>query len=148
MTEMIFFEPDRIQEEMDKSLSAGLRMLADSLDAGTIDGKCIDVIGFGGPRRDPRAHVMLRIDLAAPIRQPVTQPALPELDQAQVVDLSELAPASWPGKLTKDKLESIVMGLLIPNQAMSVRLAHELLNRNKDDAKYAHEMLAEIEEEG
>lgn len=64
------FTPDEIQAAMDKNLAAGLRQLADALEAGAIDGKCIDCIGHGlGPKNDDRAHLMLRIDLAAPVRQ-------------------------------------------------------------------------------
>lgn len=69
LKEVIFFASDKIQAVMDKNLAAGLRQLADALDAGTIDGKCIDCQGHGfGPKYDERAHLMLRIDLAAPIR--------------------------------------------------------------------------------
>jgi hypothetical protein len=35
--------------------------------------------------------------------------------QEKIVDLSSIAPASWAGELTDDKLRSIVTGLLIPN---------------------------------
>lgn len=67
---MVVFTPDEIQAAMDKNLAAGLRQLADAIEVGTIDGKCIDCQGHGfGPKDDARAHVLLRIDLAAPIRQ-------------------------------------------------------------------------------
>jgi hypothetical protein len=66
----VVFTPDEIQAAMDKNLAAGLRQLADEIDAGRIDGKCIDCNGNGFTGgNDVRAHLMLRIDLAAPIRQ-------------------------------------------------------------------------------
>lgn len=73
-TEKIFFTPDEIQAAMDRNLAAGLRQLADAIEAGAIDGKCIDCTGNGfTPKNDERAHLMLRIDLAAPIRQTLTK---------------------------------------------------------------------------
>lgn len=66
----VYFTPDEIQSAMDKNLATGLRQLADALDAGAIEGKCIDCKGHGfGPKDDSRAHLLLRIDLAAPIKQ-------------------------------------------------------------------------------
>jgi len=69
----VVFTPDEIQTAMDRNLPTGLRQLADAIEAGAIDGKCIDCAGngFTGPKNDERAHVILRIDLAAPIRQNV-----------------------------------------------------------------------------
>jgi hypothetical protein len=65
------FTPDEIQAALDKNLAAGLRQLADAIEASAIDGKVIDCRGngFTGPKVDARAHLLLRIDLAAPIRQ-------------------------------------------------------------------------------
>jgi hypothetical protein len=123
--EIVWFTPDEIQTAMDKNLAAGLRQLADALDAGAIDGRCIDCQGHGGPLHDDRAHLLLRIDLAAPIKQAILA--------APTVDLSSIAPASWEGELTEDKLRSIVAGLMKPNQAMSVRLARELLGKMKGE---------------
>lgn len=68
--EIVVFMPDEIEAAMDKNLAAGLRQLADALEAGTIEGKCLDCQGHGfGPKNDQRAHLMLRIDLAAPVIQ-------------------------------------------------------------------------------
>lgn len=69
--EIVIFTPDEIQAAMDKNLASGLRQLAEAIEAGTIDGRCIDCQGngFTGPKVDARAHLMLRIDLAAPILQ-------------------------------------------------------------------------------
>jgi hypothetical protein len=67
--EIVVFMPDEIEAAMDKNLAAGLRQLADALDAGTIEGRCIDCKGHGfTANHDPRAHVLLRIDLAAHVR--------------------------------------------------------------------------------
>lgn len=72
--EKIFFTPDEIQAAMDRNLAAALRQLADAIEAGMIDGKCLDCNGHGfSSKSDQRAHVMLRIDLAAPIRQTVLE---------------------------------------------------------------------------
>jgi hypothetical protein len=68
--EIAWFTPDEIEASMDKNLAAGLRQLADAIEAGTIDGHCIDCKGHGFTKKgDERAHVMLRIDMAAPIKQ-------------------------------------------------------------------------------
>lgn len=69
--QMIVFTPDEIQAALDRNLAAGLRQLADAIESGAIEGKCIDCQGngFTGPKVDSRAHLMLRIDLAAPIKQ-------------------------------------------------------------------------------
>ncbi len=65
-----FFTPDEIQSSMYRNLAAGLRQLADAIEGGTIDGKFLDCKGHGfGPKNDDRAHLLLRVDLAAPIRQ-------------------------------------------------------------------------------
>ena len=68
MSEIATFDPTSIQTECDRNLARGLRMVADALDAGQLDGKCISVQGHGfiGPQ-DQRAHVLLKIDLAAPV---------------------------------------------------------------------------------
>lgn len=79
-SELVIFTPDEIQAALDKNLAAGLRQLADAIEAGTIDGRCIDCQGngFTGPKVDARAHLMLRIDLAAPIRQTLTDKTIIE----------------------------------------------------------------------
>lgn len=64
------FTPDDIQAALDKNLAAGLRQIADAIDSGTMEGKLLDCHGHGlGAKNDDRAHVLLRVDLAAPIRQ-------------------------------------------------------------------------------
>lgn len=69
-TEVIVFTPDEIQAALAKNLARGLRQLAEAIEAGMIEGKCLDCKGHGfGPKHDDRAHVMLRIDLTAAIRQ-------------------------------------------------------------------------------
>lgn len=68
--EIVWFTPDEIQAKLDKNLAAGLRQLADAIDGGAIDGKLIDCRGNGFTAKgDDRAHVLLRVDLAAAIRQ-------------------------------------------------------------------------------
>lgn len=68
--EIVWFTPDEIQASLDKNLAAGLRQLADAIEGGAIDGKVLDCRGNGlTAKGDDRAHVLLRIDLAAPIRQ-------------------------------------------------------------------------------
>jgi hypothetical protein len=68
--EIVIFTPDEIQAALDKNLAAGLRQLADAIERGAIDGKVLDCKANGFTAKgDERAHVMLRIDLAAPIRQ-------------------------------------------------------------------------------
>lgn len=75
--ETIVFMPDEIQTALDRNLASGLRQLADAIEAGQIDGKCIDCNGNGFTGgNDLRAHLMLRIDLAAPIRQTLPNPFL------------------------------------------------------------------------
>jgi hypothetical protein len=120
MREIIMFTPGAIETALDKNLAGGLRQLADALEAGAIDGKCIDCKGHGFvPKGDERAHLMLRIDLAAPVKQTTLA--------APFVDISASAPMGWQGELTEDKLQLISSGLLVPNQALSVRLARELI---------------------
>lgn len=66
--EITTFDPTSIQTACDRNLATGLRMVADALDAGLMDGKCISVRGHGfTPSHDQRAHVMLKVDLAAPV---------------------------------------------------------------------------------
>jgi hypothetical protein len=66
--EIAVFMPDEIEASLDRNLPNGLRQLADALEAGTIEGRCIDCRGHGfTPKDDPRAHLLLRIDLAAPV---------------------------------------------------------------------------------
>jgi hypothetical protein len=67
---IVVFTPDEIQAALDKNLATGLRQLADAIEGGAIDGKVIDCQGNGFTAKgDDRAHVMLRIDLAAEIRK-------------------------------------------------------------------------------
>lgn len=69
---IVIFTPDEIQAKLDRNLAAGLRELAAAIEAGQIDGKLIDCQGNGlwsARSNDTRAHLMLRVDLAAPIRQ-------------------------------------------------------------------------------
>lgn len=51
------------------------------------------------------------------------------------VDITSIAPPKWDGDLTDDKLQKIISGLLIPNQAMSIRLAYELREMRATNAK-------------
>jgi hypothetical protein len=51
------------------------------------------------------------------------------------VDISAVTPDRWEGDVTKDLLREILGGLLIPNQAMSCRLAWDLLQRMKQESK-------------
>lgn len=68
MSETVIFDPTSIQTECDRDLAKGLRMVADALDAGLMDGKCISVQGHGFSKpNDQRAHVLLKVDLAAPV---------------------------------------------------------------------------------
>jgi hypothetical protein len=68
--EIVVFMPDEIQTALDRNLANGLRQLAAALEAGTIEGRCIDCKGHGfASNNDPRAHLLLRIDLAAPVIQ-------------------------------------------------------------------------------
>jgi hypothetical protein len=70
MFESFTFMPDEIQTAMDRDLAAALRELADAIEAGRIDARCIDCKGNGfTAKHDTRAHVTLRLDLAAPIKQ-------------------------------------------------------------------------------
>ena len=72
--EIVVFMPDEIEATMDRNLAHGLRQLADAIEAGTIEGRCIDCKGHGFTAiHDPRAHLLLRIDLAAPVIKTVLQ---------------------------------------------------------------------------
>lgn len=51
------------------------------------------------------------------------------------VDTSTVDPPIWEGRLTAEKLDMIVRGLLVPSPEMSRRLALELIRKmEKDDA--------------
>jgi hypothetical protein len=65
------FDPDRLQVEMERDLPKALRDLADAIESDQIDGKLMGFIpyGFNADRRDSRAHVMVKLHLAAEIRQ-------------------------------------------------------------------------------
>lgn len=66
----VIFTPGEITAAMDRNLPAALRELADAIEAGKIDGKLIDCNGNGfTAKNDTRAHLLLRIDLAAEIRR-------------------------------------------------------------------------------
>lgn len=66
--EITLFDPDSIQRELDRNLAAGLRMIAEALDCGMLDGRCIDAQGHGfSSANDIRVHILVRIDLAAPV---------------------------------------------------------------------------------
>lgn len=66
-TEMAVFDPGEIQALLDRDLAAGLRALADAIERGDVDGRLIDAQGVGGRANDARAHVMVRLDIAAPV---------------------------------------------------------------------------------
>jgi hypothetical protein len=59
---------------LDRDIPATLRAIADALDAGEPETLHPDVQGFGGPRHDPRAHLLVKFVLAAEI---VTAPMPP-----------------------------------------------------------------------
>lgn len=64
------FDPHSIQAALDRDLPGGLRAIADALEAGDICGKFISAMGHGFTScHDTRAHVLVKIDLAAEVFQ-------------------------------------------------------------------------------
>ena len=68
-----YFDPAAIQIALDRNIVTGLRMLADAIEAGKMDGRCIDVQGCGllGKGSDIKSHVMIRLDIAAEVYKTV-----------------------------------------------------------------------------
>lgn len=67
-TEIHTFDPSTIQTALDRDLPNGLRMLADALEAKQIDGWLISAQGRAGAGpHDTRAHVLVKINLAAQV---------------------------------------------------------------------------------
>lgn len=71
--EQAFFDPGEIAVQLGRSVSGGLRMIADAVDAGQLDARILQCAasGFGTDRRDTRAHLLVKLDLAAEIRRPI-----------------------------------------------------------------------------
>lgn len=68
MDERAAFDPDEIRAVCHTNLAAGLRAIADALDAGELTGTLYGVTGNGFVSwRDTRAHVILSVDLAAEV---------------------------------------------------------------------------------
>ena len=63
--EVRVFDADAIQQTMDRNLAAGLRMLADAIESGQLEGRLMRAQAVGG--RDDRAHIVVSIDVAAPV---------------------------------------------------------------------------------
>lgn len=81
MMELTVFDADEIQTQLDRDLAAGLRMLADALDQGQIEGRLIRAQGVAGAWIDPRAHVLVSIDIAAQVLTLRKGPQLVELPE-------------------------------------------------------------------
>lgn len=59
---------DRMRDEIECGLPQALHKLADSIESGEIEAKA-SVVPAAGPSHDPRAHCLVKIHLAAQIRQ-------------------------------------------------------------------------------
>jgi len=70
MTEIVVWEPTEIELALKQDLATGLRKIADEIEAGRMEGKFWKMQGNGmTPRYDQRAHMLVTIDIAAPLRQ-------------------------------------------------------------------------------
>jgi hypothetical protein len=71
--ERAIFEPDEIAVQLGRSVSAGLRVIADAIDAGQMDARVLQCAanGLSADWRDTRAHVLVKLDLASEIRKPI-----------------------------------------------------------------------------
>lgn len=68
MDERAVFDPDEIRVLCQANLAVGLRVIADALDAGELAGTLYGVTGNGFVSwQDTKAHVILKIDLAAEV---------------------------------------------------------------------------------
>ncbi len=74
--ERCFFDPERLAMQLRINTAQALRMIADALDDGQMDVQLVGCIPHGMSRnwRDQRAHLMVKLDLAAQIHLPVQVP--------------------------------------------------------------------------
>jgi hypothetical protein len=56
-------------------------------------------------------------------------------DEAMIVNVPAVGEPEWQGEITDGKLDLVICGLLIPNQAFSKALARALKNAKKAGAK-------------
>ena len=64
------WEPTEIELALKQDLATALRKLADDIETGRMEGKFWKMQGNGmTPRYDQRAHMLVTIDLAAPLRR-------------------------------------------------------------------------------
>ena len=70
MVEIVVWEPTEIELALKQDLATALRKLADDIETGRMEGKFWKMQGNGmTPRYDQRAHMLVTIDLAAPLQQ-------------------------------------------------------------------------------
>ena len=70
MSEIVVWEPIEIEIALKHDLIAGLRKIADDIEASRMEGKFWKMQGNGmTPRYDQRAHMLVTIDIAAPLQQ-------------------------------------------------------------------------------
>ena len=67
MPDTSLFMPDTITAALQANLAAGLRALADALDAGELDGRFFNAVPGAGGRSDDRLHLRIVFDVAAPV---------------------------------------------------------------------------------
>jgi hypothetical protein len=67
MMEATVFDPEEIAVQLGRNLPHGLRMIADAVEAKQIDGRLLHCGGYGLSlgSRDTRAHILVKLDLAA-----------------------------------------------------------------------------------
>lgn len=75
MSNTSLFVPDAISAALRDNLAAGLRELADALDARDLDGKLISAVPGAGGRYDDRLHLRVLLDIAGPVVQALSPPA-------------------------------------------------------------------------
>lgn len=73
VTGLAVFDMERLEVELHRDLAGSLRRIAEAIEAGELDGRVLQcrANGFLGGRGDQRAHVLVKLDLAAEIRRPV-----------------------------------------------------------------------------
>ncbi len=69
-----FFDPDELAKQLQVNMANALRTLADAVDSGQVDALLVGCNAHGLSRnwRDTRAHMLVKIDLAAQIHLPVS----------------------------------------------------------------------------
>ncbi len=83
MKEITVFDPAELSVRLACDLAGGLRMIADALEAGQMEGRLLQCEGNGFLQtswRDARAHVLVKLDLAAEVRRVVRAPEAPQLE--------------------------------------------------------------------